>query len=87
MESLKANQVTTSKINELGTTVMARVLDKTPRALSVQQLVDEQGASFTWTPIEGAVLVLTGVAHYLPIKQGVPLLACLAMQISMGGTK
>jgi hypothetical protein len=72
---IEARDITNTIVSELGTHVIARVLDKTPRVLSVQQLVEQEGASFSWTPAEGAVLVLRGVKHRLPIKQGVPLLA------------
>jgi hypothetical protein len=58
-----------------GARVSARVLDHTPRVLSVQNLVDEHGAEFKWNPKDGATLLLHGKLHRLPIKSGVPLLA------------
>jgi hypothetical protein len=72
---IEAREITTSRINELGHDVCTRVLHRTPRVLSVQQLVEKHGATFSWTPKDGAVLELRGVKHHLPVKQGVPLLA------------
>ena len=51
----------------------------TPRILSVQQIVENDGAFFSQTLMEGAALTLNGVEHCIPIKHGVPLLALSAL--------
>ena len=76
---IKVRDVTDCLVSEFGQFLESRVLDKTPRVLSVQQLVSKQGASFSWSP-EGAKLVVHGKTYYLPVKQGVPLLALTAVE-------
>ena len=76
---IKVRDVTDCRISEFGQVLESRVLDKTLRVLSVQQLVEKQGAAFSWTP-EGAKLVMHGKTHYLLVKQGVPLLALAALE-------
>ena len=71
---VEADQITDCMISRLGEAVQARVLESTPRVLSVHQLVRDHGAKFEWD-VDGARLLLHGRLYRLPIKQGVPLLA------------
>ena len=57
---IELNDIATSNINELGTQVIARVLESTTRLLSVHQLLETEDASFSWTPYEGTILTLGG---------------------------
>ena len=71
---IQARQVTNSLVTGLGETFETRVLEQTPRVLSVQQLVDKLGATFV-SDDDRARLSLGGKVYTLPVKQGVPLLA------------
>ena len=75
---IDSNDVTRSKITELGTNVTAPVLMNTPRVLSVQHLAETEGASCCWTSYEGH-FEAKHVRHHSPIKQGEPLLALPAV--------
>jgi hypothetical protein len=81
---VKVKDATRSQVTRLGRSVCARVLDSTPRVLSVQYLVEQEGASFSWTPQSGAQLLIDGEMHKLPVKQGVPLLALPATVVNDG---
>ena len=73
-------RISTADVRELDNIKLPlRVLNKTPRVLSVAQLV-ELGGEFSWTRAHGAVLTLNGRRHELQIQNGVPLLACAAFQ-------
>jgi hypothetical protein len=73
-----ANQVTDTVIRELGNMECeVRVLEKTPRVLSVGQLV-ENGAEFWWNQ-DGPRLRWQGAEHRLQVYKGVPLLAVPAL--------
>ena len=73
-------RVSTADVRELDNIKLPlRALNKTPRVLSVAQLV-ELGGEFSWDRARGAVLILNGIRHELQVQNGVPLLACAAFQ-------
>ena len=65
---------TSTTLDELGgIEINSRVLQRTPRVLSVHQLV-KVGAKFAWDS-SGAWLQLNGIWYPLIVQHGVPLLA------------
>ena len=72
--TIKANQETVAAVRLFQGDVVARVLEDSPRVLSVNRLVTEHGAEFHWDS-GGAYLIIGGKRIDLPVKSGVPLLA------------
>ena len=70
-------RVTESQVGLLGTVVETRVLDSTPRMLSVAQLV-AAGNKFVWDSSGASLTTEDGVID-LEVKQGVPLLSLPAV--------
>lgn len=82
---ISCDEIVNVDVSKFGAAVSARVLKNTPRVLSVAKLVEEHGATFTWSR-EGAKLLLDGVWIDLPVKAGVPLLAVPAVTELQGTT-
>ena len=76
----KTNRICDAKVPALNEEAEVRILDKTPRVSSACKLV-EAGASFWWTPEEGAILKYRGQVHKLEVQRGVPLLAAPAFEV------
>ena len=80
---ISCDEIVDVDVSKFGAAVSARVLKNTPRVLSVAKLVEEHGATFTWSR-EGPKLLLDGVWINLPVKAGVPLLAVPAVTTLRG---
>ena len=72
---------TQADASQFGASVSARVLEDTPRVLSVDRLVNEHGAKFEWDS-NAPRLFLDGVWTQLPVKSGVPFLGVPAVSRS-----